>query len=165
MYGSHGACVSPQNEKGHKMRRAMARKKSPKAVTKPKAKKEFRQLIVTLSASNGEIEKIEELGSAGKRHAFSEAEFATLAGDSSLRDVWPALEAAYMAGIQDGFDDAQCDDPLAGASHEQGGASESSGEDVLRAGIRQIIFRRALRRRLERAGEQAPRNGAHDARS
>ena len=136
----------------------MAKKQTFKATKKPIAKKTSRELIVTLNASNGEIEKVEELGAAGKRRAYSEAEFAQLAGVDSLEDVCEALEAAYMAGIQDGFDES--DDALAGGSQEQGDR-ESFGEDVLRFGIRRIIFRRAVRRRLERAGQHAVHNGGH----
>lgn len=147
----------------------MAKKQPPRRAKEPSAqqssaKKGSRQLVVTLNTASGGIEKIEELGVAGKRRVFSEAEFAKLAGDSSLQDVCEALEAAYMAGIQDGFDDAQPDELLAGASEEQQGTQETFGEDVLRAGIRQIIFRRALRRRLEHAGGKPPQNGAQGAR-
>ena len=133
--------------------------KKPKA-KKPGPKKTSRELIVTLNASDGEIEKIEEVGSAGKRRAFSEADFARLAGDDGLEEVCEALEAAYMAGIQDGFDES--DDALAGAPQEQG-EQESLGEGVLRSGIRRIIFRRAVRRKLERAGQHAGHNGGHPA--
>src|ERR1051326_3828515 len=142
----------------------MAKAKSSRAAKAPRAKKASRQFVITLNASSGELEAIEELGPASKRRALSEAEFAALAGDSSLQDVCDALEAAYMAGIQDGFDDGQCADLHAGDSQEQQGTQETFGEKVLRAGIRQIIFRRALRRRLEHAGESAPHNGAHSAR-
>jgi hypothetical protein len=140
----------------------MARRKPTKAVSEKKTKKDLRQLVVTLKASTGEIEKIEELGAAGKRRAFSEAEFATLAGDSSLQDVCDALEDAYMAGIQDGFDDALCDDIGGGAPREE--RAESVGTNILRAGIRGIVFRQALRRRLHMVDEKTAQNGAHDAR-
>ena len=129
---------------------------------KPQPKKTSRELIITLNTSNGEIEKIEELGVAGKRRAFSEAEFAKLVGDDGLEEVCEALEAAYMAGIQDGFDES--DDVLAGAPHQHEDVQESLGEEVLRSGIRRIIFRRAVRRKLERAGQHAGDNGGHAAR-
>jgi hypothetical protein len=129
-----------------------------------KNQKKFKQLVVTLTVSGGEIEKIEELVSSGKRRAYSEAEFAALAGDDSLQDACEALEAAYMAGVQDGLDDAQYEDLPAGAPREQKAEEESFGEKVLRAGLRKIVFRRAVHRKLERLGGQWPDNGAHSAR-
>ena len=146
-----------------KKRKAMARKKSPKPAAEPKSKKQnSRQIVLTLNASNGEIERIEELGVAGKRRAFTEAEFAKLAGDDGLEDVCEALEAAYMAGIQDGFDDN--DDVLVTASAEEEVTRHPFGEEVLRTGIRRIIFRRAVRRRLESAAEPGAQNGGHASR-
>ena len=145
-------------------KRKTGAKTGTKTGTTAGTKKRSRQLVITLSASSNDIEKIEELASTGKRRAFSEAEFAKLAGDDDLESVCEALEAAYMAGVQDGFADGDDDDDLVESTHEQEGTQESFGEEILRSGIRRIIFRRAIRRRLDRVGAQTAQNGGHAAR-
>jgi len=142
----------------------MAKTQRAKNPRKPRSQKSPRQLVVTLDASNGEIERIEELGSTGKRRAFSDEEFAALAGDNGLEDFCEALEAAYLAGVEDGFDDTQGVDTFAGESGDRAEARESHGEGVLRSGVRRIILRRALRRKIERADAGASHDGVRDAR-
>src|SRR5579864_1434364 len=92
--------------------RATAKRKSSRSFGQAKPEKDLKQLVVTLTASNGEIAKIEHLGSTGKRRAFSDAEFATLAGDDDGEDVYRLLEDAYTAGIRDGFEEALSEDPF-----------------------------------------------------
>jgi hypothetical protein len=142
----------------------MARRPSSKSAKRPRSGKGSRQLVVTLDASDRGIEKIEELGSTGKRRIFSDAEFAALAGNDGLEDLCEALETAYLAGVEDGFEETQSDDAFADESADGKGAREFIGEDVLRSGIRRIILRRALRRKLERADGSAPHNGAQHVR-
>jgi hypothetical protein len=142
--------------------RAVTKKKAARA---PKPKTDVKQLVITLSRSSGEISKIEHLGLAGKRRAISEAELATLAGDDDMEDFCEALEVAYAAGIQDGFDEAIKDDPFAesGTAQKAKGAQESSGEQILRSGVRRTIVRRALRRGIVREGAKGGHNGAQRA--
>src|SRR5215467_13689445 len=69
-----------------------------------RSKKKFsdhRQLIVTLSARNGEVVKVEELEKSGRRHEIMDEEFAALAGDEQAAGLFPALEHAYAAGFAD----------------------------------------------------------------
>jgi hypothetical protein len=121
--------------------------------------------VITLSRSNGEIAKIEHLGSAGKRRTVSEAELATLAGDDDMEDFCEALEVAYAAGIQDGFEEAIKDDPFAesGTAQQTKGSEQSIGEQILRSGVRRTILRRALRRGVVREGAKGGHNGAQRA--
>jgi len=132
---------------------AVAKKKTARA-PQPKAKTEVKQLVITLGRSNSEIAKIEHLGLAGKRRAVSVAELAKLAGDDDMDDFCEALEVAYAAGIQDGFEEAIKDDPFAdsGTAQKAKGAQESTGEQILRSGVRRSIVRRALRRGVVREG-------------
>lgn len=155
-------------DSGNEQKKAMARRKSSTAakaskVAKQSKKKDSRELVVTLNASNGEITKIEELVSAGKRRVVSESDLATLAGDDIVEDLCEVFEAAYIAGVRDGLEDALGDDISAGAPHSRRDAQESVGKEILRSGIRQIILRRGLRRTLERTRKTAPQNGAHAA--
>jgi hypothetical protein len=140
----------------------MAKKQSARATKQPEQKKGSRQLVLTFNASNGEIEKIEEMGTAGKRRALSETELAAL-GDEGVEDLCTALEAAYLAGIKDGFHDAQIEDLSGGEFHDRSAAHESIGEDVLRFGIRRVILRQALRRKAVHSHAKVPGNGAHGA--
>ncbi len=143
--------------------RAVAKKKTSRA---PQPKSDVRQMVITLSKSSGEISKIEHLGLAGKRRAVSEAELATLAGDDDMEDFCEALEVAYAAGIQDGFDEAIKDDPFAESATAQQakGSQQSAGEQILRSGVRRTIVRRALRRGVVREGAKgAAHNGAQRA--
>ena len=145
-----------------KRTRAAAKKKTSRA---PQPKADVRQLVITLGRSGGEIAKIEHLGSAGKRRIVSEAELAKLAGDDDMEDFCEALEAAYAAGIQDGFEEAIKDDPFAetGTAQQTKGAQKSTGEQILRTGVRRTIVRRALRRGIVREGAKRGHNGAQRA--
>ena len=144
--------------------KAVTKKKASRSAAHPKAEPGIRQLVITLTASSGEIAKIEELGSAGKRRAISEAELAALAGDDDMNDLSEALEAAYAAGLQDGLEGAVEDDLIAEseASHQQR-APQTAGEQLLRAGVRRTVFRHVLRRGLSRKAVAARHNGVHDA--
>jgi hypothetical protein len=90
---------------------------------------------------------------------------AKLVGDDDMEDFCEALEIAYAAGIQDGFEEAIKDDPFAesGAAQQSKGARESGGEQIVRSGVRRTILRRALRRGVVREGAKADRNGAQRA--
>jgi hypothetical protein len=143
--------------------RTVAKKKTSRA---PQPKAEAKQLVITLGRSSGEIAKIEHLGSAGKRRTVSEAELATLAGDDDMEDFCEALEIAYAAGIQDGFEEAIKDDPFAESgttAQQKKGAQETAGEQILRSGVRRTILRRALRRGVVREGAKGGHNGAQRA--
>jgi len=143
--------------------KSVARRKTPRAAEQPRAG--LRQLVITLSASGGEIAKIEHLAATGKRRAVSEAELATLAGSDDMEDFREALETAYAAGIRDGFEEALKDDPFAesGTTHLQS-AQKSTDQQTLRSGVRRTILRSALRRSLGRDGATRGHNGAHDLR-
>jgi len=143
---------------------AVAKKKTARA-SQPKAKTEIKQLVITLGRSNSEISKIEHLGSAGKRRAVSVAELAKLAGDDDMEDFCEALEVAYAAGLQDGLEEAIKDDPFAesGTAQHPKSAQESTGEQILKSGVRRTIFRRALRRGAVRQGAKEGHNGAQRA--
>jgi hypothetical protein len=82
-----------------------------------------------------------------------------------MEDFCEALEVAYAAGIQDGFEEAIKDDPFAesGTAQQTKGAQESTGEQILRTGVRRTILRRALRRGLVREGAKRGHNGAQRA--
>lgn len=134
----------------------MAKRKTPKTAAATKAKTNSRQLVVTMNGSRGDIEKIEELGAARKRRAVSEAEFARFAGSDDLGDVCEALEYAYLAGIKDAFVES---DNVLDDAQEQTSPRDSFGETALRAGIRRIVFRRAVRSKLKRAGAHLASNG------
>jgi hypothetical protein len=140
----------------------VAKKKTSRA---PHPKASVKQLVITLGRSGGEIAKIEHLGSAGKRRTVSEAELVKLAGDDDMEDFYEALEAAYAAGIQDGFEEAMKDDPFdeSGTAQQSKGAQESTGEQILRSGVRRTVVRRALRRGVVREGAKGNHNGAHRA--
>jgi len=145
-------------------RRKTVAKKRPSKATKQKARTPLRQLVITLHASNGEITKIEHLAASGQRRPVSDAEFTTLAGDNDLDDFSELIEAAYAAGVQDGFEDAISDDHFAESkSHGQGSEPESAGEHVLRAGVRRTVLRSALRRGVVRQAVVAHHNGAQGA--
>jgi hypothetical protein len=149
-----------------KKSKAVTRKKTSRTPAQPKPEHGIKQLVITLSTSSGEIAKIEQLASTGKRRIVSEAELATLAGDDDMEDFCEALEAAYAAGIRDGFEEAMKDDPFAesGATHGRQGTGESTGAQILRSGVRKTVLRSALRRGLSRRAATAGHNGAHDAR-
>lgn len=144
----------------------MPRAKHSRTAKQHKAKADFRQLIVTLNASNNEVTKIEGIGATGKRYAVSETEFAKLAGDDELEHFAEALEGAYAAGIRDGIDDALGSD-LSAETEETGPhqtPQETVGEQILRFGIRRFILRRAVRRSAVLKHLQAAHNGMHAAR-
>jgi hypothetical protein len=142
--------------------KAAAKKKSSRV---PQPKADVRQLVITLGRSGGEIAKIEHLGSTGTRRVVSEAELARLAGDDDMEDFCEALEAAYAAGIQDGFEEAIKDDPFAesGTAQQTKGARQSTGDQILRSGVRWTVLRRALRRGVVREGAKRGHNGAQRA--
>jgi hypothetical protein len=140
--------------------KAAAKKKSSRAAAQPKAVRDVKQLVITLGASHGEIAKIEHLGSAGKRRLVSGAELAKLAGDD-MEDFREALEAAYAAGLQDGFEEALKDEPFAESGPHRQSTEDSAGE--FRSGVRRTIVRHALRRSLVR-GAAAGHNGAQEGR-
>jgi len=145
-------------------RRKTVAKKRPSKATKQKAGNLFKQLVITLHASNGEIAKIEHLAATGKRRIVSDAEFATLAGGDELEDFSDLIEAAYVAGVHDGFEDAISGDHFAGSkSHKQQSEMESPGERVLRSGVRRTVLKRALRRGAVRQAVVASHNGAQGA--
>jgi hypothetical protein len=146
--------------------RTVAKKKTSRGTAKPKAEAVVKQLVITLSASSGDIAKIERLGSTGKRRAVSEAELATLADDDEMDDFCEALEAAYAAGIRDGFEEAMKDEPFAETGSSQGKKStgETAEQQTLRSGVRRTVVRSALRRSLSRGAATAGHNGAHDTR-
>ena len=133
----------------------------PKKQTKrSKAQTHFRQVILTLNETTGQIASLEGIGPGGKRHALSDSEIAKIAGDNELEDFSEVLEDAYAAGIRDGLDDALSnhDSPT---THTD---LDSAGSQILRSGIRRFILRRALRRSAVRAQTRLPRNGVHDTR-
>jgi len=143
--------------------------RQPKTKTELKTTTEFKQLIVTLETSSGEITKVEGVGATGKRYAVSDAQFAKLAGgggENELAEVGAALEDAYAAGIHDGIDDAtMSSDSFAesGDRRRRQTARESVGEQVLRSGIRRFILRQALRRNAGRAPAKSLHRGAQQA--
>jgi hypothetical protein len=155
----HEACATDRCDamKKSKTKTTATRKPSKKTAGRPKTDISFRQLVITLKAASGEIEKIEHLESTGKRRDVSAAEFKTLAGTDDMDDVCGAIEDAYAAGIRDGVDEALGEELPAAQSHWQN-APESAGEQILRAGIRRIIVRRALRRGLGRTMATAAHN-------
>lgn len=146
-------------------RRKTVAKKRPSKAAKQKAGSPFKQLVITLHASNGEIAKIEHLAATGKRRAVSDTEFATLAGDNDLEDFSDLIEAAYAAGLQDGFEDAISGDHFAesGQPDRQQDETNTAGVHILRAGVRRTVLRRALRRGAVRQAVVASHNGAQGA--
>jgi hypothetical protein len=140
--------------------------RQPKTNTELKTTTEFKQLIVTLDTSSGEITKVEGVGATGKRYAVSDAQFAKLAGgggENELAEVGAALEDAYAAGIHDGIDDATISSDFSGDPRRRQGVRESVGEQVLRSGIRRFILRQALRRNAGRAQAKSLHRGAQQA--
>jgi hypothetical protein len=82
-----------------------------------------------------------------------------------MEDFCEALEIAYAAGIQDGFEEAIKDDPFAESATAQKtkSAQQSAGEQILRSGVRRTIVRRALRRGVVREAAKRGHNGAQRA--
>ena len=118
-----------------------------KATSSPDRKQATRQIVLTIGGSNGDVFKIEELTKSGKRRELSDDEFAVLVGDEEVEDIGTVLEEAYSAGLTDALD------------HEHDEEKEekeilrrlrrTAGRQVLRRGVRGLIFRRILRREFQ----------------
>jgi len=144
---------------------AMAKRKRSTPAAQPKSGKNLKQLVITMHASSGEIARIEQLGSSGKRRVVSGKDFVKLACGNDMDDFCQALADAYAAGVRDGFDDAMFDGVSAetGVSHQQQKAQQSAGEQILRSGIGRIALRRVLRRASGRRAATAAHNGTKHA--
>ena len=143
----------------------MAIKKGLKQKQRSKAKMQFRQLVLTMDGTTGEVLKVEALGPDGKRHALAEVEITRLLTNDELSELNDVLEDAYAAGIRDGMDDALWN-PGATArptSRKTEPDLETAGTQMLRSGIRRFILRRALRHGVARSHMHTAGNGAHDA--
>lgn len=133
------------------------------------------QLVVTLSASKGEVLKVEALSQSGQRSEISEGDFAALTGEDEIEELEVAFEEAYAAGVADALgeedeEDEEEDEEETKGSLRQLLLGRSAGRLLIRRGLRRLILRRALRRQIlgkrssggaksERA-ERRKRNGA-----
>jgi hypothetical protein len=141
--------------------------KRPPARATP-ASEDTVQLVLTLSASKGDVLKVETLGRSGQRSEISEEDFAALAGEDEIEELGAAFEEAYSAGIVDALgeddqEDEEEDEEDAQHSLRQLILGRSAGRLLIRRGVRRLILRRALRRQLlgqrAKSGAKSERRG------
>ena len=131
----------------------MARAKKKKTyrnlnVTQRPEKKhlETKEIVLTLTAPNGDVVKIEALEKSGQRRELNDDEFSELAGNDAV-DLGDAVEQAYATGIADALQDDE----------DEGNEDEAeilrrfilkvaAGRQLLRRGAHKLIVRRALLR-------------------
>lgn len=127
------------------------------------------QLVVTLSASKGDVLKVEALSGSGQRTEISEGDFAALTGEDEIEELGVAFEEAYAAGIVDALgeedeEEEEEDEEEAQGSMRQLLLGKSAGRLLIRRGLRRLILRRALRRQLlgkrASAGKKSERTGS-----
>lgn len=145
--------------------REMAAKKGLKQKRRSRAKAHFRQLVLTMDGTTGEVSKVEALGPDGKRRPLQESEITRLLTNDELSELNEVLEDAYAAGIRDGMDDAlwNPDTTARPASRKTEPDLETAGAQMLRSAIRRFILRRALRHGAAHSHMHAAGNGVHDA--
>jgi hypothetical protein len=126
------------------------------------------QIVLTLSASKGEVLKVETLSRSGQRSEISDEDFAALAGEDETEELGVAFEEAYTAGVVDALgeedeEDEEEDEEEAQQSMRQLILGRSAGRLLIRRGVRRLILRRALRRQLlgrrSSAGKKGERQG------
>jgi hypothetical protein len=128
---------------------------------RPSAPEETEQLqfVVTLSAPNGEVIKVEKIERPGHRRELSEEEFAELAGEDEVEELGAALEEAYAAGINDAMgeddEDEDEDEEEEEIALRRFILGRAAGRQLLRRGVRRLILRRALQRELARRRPRA----------
>jgi len=122
---------------------------------------ETRQIVVTLHASNGGVIKVESLDEDGERTEVSEKEFAVLAGEDELDYLETALEEAYAAGVGDAIDESVGADDE-DEEYENSILREVAARELLRSGVRRLIWRRALKRDPKAKPSQARRQSNHN---
>ena len=107
---------------------------------------ETKEIVLTLTAPNGDVIRIEALEKSGQRRELSDDEFSALAGKDAV-DLGDAIEHAYATGIADALQDDE--------DEESEDESEilrrfilkvAAGRQVLRRGAHKLIVRRALHR-------------------
>lgn len=132
---------------------------------RPTPSDETEQLVVTVSASKGEILMVERMEKSGQRREISAEEFAALAGEDEAEDIGAALEEAYAAGIVDALGEEDREDEDESDEEAENALRElilgrAAGRLLLRHMVRRVILRRALRRRLlgRRAGKATKNN-------
>ena len=107
---------------------------------------ETKEIVLTLTAPNGDVVKIEALEKSGQRRELNDDEFSQLAGNDAV-DLGDAVEQAYATGIADALQDDE----------EEGNEDEAeilrrfilrvaAGRQLLRRGAHKLIVRRALHR-------------------
>lgn len=132
---------------------AKARKRAKKTyrslnVTPSPEKKqiETKEVVLTLTVSDGEVIKIETLEKSGQRRELTDEEFLDLAGEDA-DDLSSALEHAYATGIADAFqDELGADDEDVDAILRRFIFKIAAGRKLLRRGAHKLLLRHALHR-------------------
>jgi hypothetical protein len=131
----------------------MARAKKKKTyrnlnVTQRPEKKhlETKEIVLTLTAPNGDVVKIEALEKSGQRRELNDDEFSALAGNDAI-DLGDAVEQAYATGIADALQDDEDDENEDEAEILRRFILKvAAGRQLLRRGAHKLIVRRALHR-------------------
>jgi hypothetical protein len=126
------------------------------------------QIVLTLSASKGEVLKVETLSRSGQRSDISDEDFAALAGEDETEELGVAIEEAYSAGIVDALGEEDEEEEDEDEEEAQNSIRDlilgrSAGRLLIRRGLRRLILRRALRRQIlgqrSKAGGKGERKG------
>ena len=114
------------------------------------------QLLITLSASDSDVVRVETLDKTGKKRDLPDDDFATLMGDQDVEDLLPVLEQAYMAGFADASTDVfESEDDESHREAEQDDIETAvirgvASQKLIRRGVRKLILARLLKRELLR---------------
>jgi hypothetical protein len=143
----------------------LASKRPPPARSTPS--EDTVQIVLTLSASKGEVLKVETLSRSGQRSDISDEDFAALAGEDETEELGVAIEEAYTAGIVDALgeedeEEEDEDEEDAQNSFRDLILGRSAGRLLIRRGLRRLILRRALRRQI--LGQRSKANGKGERR-
>jgi hypothetical protein len=107
---------------------------------------ETKEIVLTLTALNGELIKIEALEKSGQRRELSDDEFSELSGKDAV-DLGDAVEHAYATGIADALQDDEDEESEDEAEILRRFILRvAAGRQLLRRGAHKLVVRRAMQR-------------------
>ncbi len=109
--------------------------------------------MVPIETTTHDVSKIEKLSPNGQRHDFSEEDWVELTGADDVDDLVSAVQAAYEAGVADGFGEGGAPDEVDDDLVLLRFLIEQPARRLHWRGMRRALLRRLLLRRLlARAG-------------